>query len=878
MCKSIIAGLCAICTSLSWGIGASQEWVKNYVTNTSAPTNIMDTVQEWVKEYVTNTSPSTNTIDEILGILNDKTNDEIKIDEDGRLYYTILEKSGTTYTNKVYYLTPGAIEVTEGDYYAARIAESSNDMYKVGDIYAMTRKVGDNDSFYLVKGNQVFEVNENSDHDYITFESSDGRFKYEGDLVEKVRLIQTSASGNEIGYVTFEAIKVFQKTWETALGEDNFETYNHNNVYLQIAWCNKDTPSEQSYQITCNLPRARMMMMRSVGLPEQPTIITIPMRAVPLGNLVDTIDYAAAHGYQVEYNGEWVTPTHENCWATPEVIIPQEDWYNLENWVELPIIVETYYQSDDGLWYPTEKKIRKIDALKTLLAAFPDTHIPPRPWSGFELTAKEDCRITENHIFGKDCRCIVCGHQRKHCFENASNSRCARCTNKYDTYKTDIRGQIIKTGESETACGASPLDADDGLDEDVYREDLHGGWFHEGKGDDETYNCSCECGFFSVRKHEKEHTYNFKEGDIPDDAWSKYDRYGYMDGIHHFALFTCTRCNDAQKEVKERHEIIANPSEPAEYYDSEYHEVQGYCRICGYGNGEGDEEDVSYTLEPHEKDENCYCAECGETMHTWYTYECGKYENVFCIDCGIEHSTESSDGEYYDDPKHEFGYPLPEDHEDYYNLHECACGITYEEHQWENGVCVICDVRKQGGVKCASKKSNKPNSDGIIEAPSNQNHTENRDNSGGFLAHSFNRSTGLPMLEEGCEDCGGNFWLDYADAIASWDKLAEWKLSCISGEVGIERSGGLPEQLIDVLGDVDAAFHEVRQGSMTKGTVFSATINYDPVEYEREVTISNFGFIGTDSITVKGQDYRGKAFYQGVVVEDKKYGRVIEWF
>ena len=92
--------------------------------------------QEWVKDYVQKSTVSTNLIDALNQILASKYDDEIKTDAEGRLYYTVLEKVNGSYTNTVHYLTPSSSEERLGTFYGAIVTESVNGFFKTGDTLA----------------------------------------------------------------------------------------------------------------------------------------------------------------------------------------------------------------------------------------------------------------------------------------------------------------------------------------------------------------------------------------------------------------------------------------------------------------------------------------------------------------------------------------------------------------------------------------------------------------------------------------------------------------------------------------------------------------------------------------------------------------------
>lgn len=847
MFKSIITGAFALLASMSWGIGASQEWVKDYITRSA---------------------PTTNIVDSINAILQSKTDDEIHVDAGGNLYYTVLECIDGYYTNTVHYLRPSNSTWNKGTHYGAIVKDSTYSTFKRGEILAWGRDTGG--SFWLVNGTRKLfaeEYDENTSTGTIrkvSIGTEDGNMEAEfANTQKECTLIRKDASGNELSFVTLEPMLMTQETWAKTAANSGV-TYE--GVTNSITWAEDATVSESTLSLTFNVPVA---MFRSGGAPTaQPTTINILFLPYPVGNMVDTIEYAAANGYVVDYYGEMQTPTPDNCWAEPSMIYDPRDWNNLANWAVLPQTVTAYYQADDGLWYETQKKIRTLTALENLLKAYPGVQFPPRAWPGFKLVAKEDCRKSGDHIYGEKCICINCGHQRNHVFEIVAEGKCARCINHLDNWVTDIHGQKKKKGVKEQTCALSPHQAGG----EWFDIGLHSGWHHDYYEMNESYNCSCECGFYSLKPDGNllMHLFNYTEGDpIEDGAWSKYNKQGQMDGIHHFARFQCERDCSACKEVKERHEIAINPDEredgSAEYVDAENHHAPGYCAKCGFGQAEGEE---ALILEEHQKDDNCFCRLCQTSCHNWHTRPCGKYQNAYCADCGAESADDEAGLK-----GHAYPVALGEHHAQYRTHHGCVCGLgELEPHNFVDGVCA-CGVKEKQGVKCASKR-NRSN-----ETTSENGHDENCEHSGGFYCSDPNATSsggGEDDTSGICPDCGGSFWTDYPDAKAVADKAAKWEWTIRDGSGTPAKMDGSTLTLTDALAYVKMTVSAAEESRKWAGTTIEVIIYFNPVT-EKTVTVENFSFFGNTVFTIKGNFYKDTARYYGTIVEDPDWGTVIKW-
>lgn len=853
MHKSIFSVFLALLASVSFGIGASQEWVKNYF-NTAAPT--------------------ANIIDSVNAILNAKNDDEIKVTKDGQILFTTLECVNGIYTNVTHYLTPSSAQWIKGTYHGVIITSSTDPVHKRGEIFALVYDKYDGSTYYVNGEDRQLEVKtiekDGATHLWV------GDLGWEGEtpLTSKRCVVENKdAKGNTTSYFVLEPFLMFEETWKSLVPED----YNFTHDPSTIPWANDAVAAERKLEMVCTygMPMRRMMM-RSAGLPEQPTAIVIKFRSFPAAEYVDTIEYAAAWGYMVDIDGKLELPTKENCWAEPTEIIPQHLWHQVECWIDCEgdtlkpsQVVTVYVKSEyDGLYYPQEKKIRSLTALKNLLAQYPDS-FPPFAWPSFTLTAKTDCRKTGDHIFGENCECIVCGHQREHKFFDAKDEfRCSRCENEFDEYTTNWRGEKKKKGKTTgQICGITPKQAGG----DVSELALHSGWWHQSIDGDTTYNCSCECGFYSTNKDGHRLAHEYDPDAVP--VWRKANNKGEMDGIHHFAYSSCVRCKDALKEIKERHELEIPEGErdngSAEPYNTEFHHADGVCKICSFG--ENDDE-TAFILEEHafhtDSDNPCFCRLCNQEIHSWQLFVCGSKMNQKCERCGKLDDT----GVDSANKGHEYGKPLSEGHEKYFTHHACHCGFgELEPHNFVNGKCTVCGAGQMPQVKCASKRNRNGNSSKTDE------HMANCDNLGGFFCNDYDEDLGIvPDGSEGnCPYCGGNFFTDYPEAKKYADKAAKWTMEIKGGEKDTKQTGE-STTLTGALFTLSAQFKAVNNADYFKGNAISVKIFFNPTATKTHEF--NFPFLGTGVKTIAlGDGFAECAEYRGIIIDHPKHGTVISW-
>lgn len=835
MRKNIIAGVCALLSAGAWAIGASQEWVRHYISSAAPTTNIVDSMQ---------------------AIVQSQMDDELHVDADSRVYYRALECIDGIYTNTVHYLTPSSAAVRKGSHMGAIVTDSNDPMFPVGEMWAFVQP--STGPMLLVNGGRKLTAVERGD---IMEFYGEGNVYGISPLTNKACVVETKDSaGNVQRYFKVEPMLMWEDTWTNLAAVSG---YSYGSTSSVITWARDAECAEIAVDMTFNAPARTFMMRNAGGFEQQPTTITIKLKATPDIPYFPTIEWAAANGYTVNYYGEDVVPTKDNCWAEPSTTTDPNDWNKLENWVVLPQTTTVYYQADDGLWYPIEKKVRTSEALANLLAGYPDVRIPPRPWPGFQLVAKEDCRRSGDHIYGEGCECINCGHQRDHAWGNVTDSTCARCVNHYDDYTIDRHGNKKKNGTKDIQCGMTPKQAGG----EVFDLGLHAGWHHQNVEGDETHNCSCECGFYAADNHTLPHSFPDVDG-MQIDEWSKYDKNGNMDGIHHFALFECVRCHDARKEIKERHELAVNleKREPGscEWVDNAFHNAVGYCEKCGFGQSDGED---ALILEAHDLDDECWCELCQTYNHNFHARQCGRYANSYCIECGKE----NEDGAAGVDRGHDYGVALDEHDEKYRTHHQCYCSLgELQEHTFVNGACEVCGVRQKQGVKCASKKKGPkaPDSSGPNDASV---HTADRSGTGGFF------STNPEGGDAGeCPDCGGHFFHDYPSAKHFVSLPGAWSVRIAGATETVLSWHGKDAALTNTLRNISAMSGIIQSHRQNIGTSVEIKIYWNPQTFTT-VTVDGFYFLPSTSYVVYGETWGNTATYSGTVVSDPDWGTVIEW-
>ena len=399
---------------------------------------------------------------------------------------------------------------------------------------------------------------------------------------------------------------------------------------------------------------------------------------------------------------------------------------------------------------------------------------------------------------------------------------------------------------------------------------MHSGWWHQSVDGDTTFNCSCECGFYSTDKdgHSLAHEYD------PDAVlvWSKANDKGEMDGIHHFAYSTCVRCNAAKKEIKERHELEIPEGEredgSAEPFDTEFHHADGVCKICGFG--ETDDE-TAFILEEHafhtDSDNPCFCRLCNQEIHSWQLFVCGSKMNQKCERCGKLDDT----GVDSANKGHEYGKPLSEGHEKYFTHHACHCGFgELERHTFVNGKCTVCGAGQMPQVKCASKRNRNGGTSKEDE------HMANCDHLGGFFCNDYDEDLGIvPEGSEGaCPYCGGNFFADYPEAKKYADKPAMWTMEIKGGEKDTKQTGS-GATLTSALFTLSAQTKAVNTADYFGGNFISVKIYFNPTS--TKTYKFNFHFLPDVNTITLGSGFAECAEYRGIIIDHPKHGTVISW-
>lgn len=393
-----------------------------------------------------------------------------------------------------------------------------------------------------------------------------------------------------------------------------------------------------------------------------------------------TRDYAADVDLVsiVDEYGNSVRPTAENCDADPEFVYPRANWEDPANWLpeisrDNPLSVSIpVWDAESATWVSRTRRIRSLDTLLGLIASsYPDTRLIAQPWPGYTLTPVKTCRTTGAHVYGADCRCIACGHRREHDYGGASATRCARCQNEFDLYRTE-RGRFIllARGGSGEMCGATPSPDDT----DCADLALHGGFRDEtppGDAPDPNFNCSCECGYYSLAANPLAH--DWPEAD-ESAIWSPTDADGNDDPEYHWRQVACSRCRTATRWTNEPHDLAVDETRregDSDYLDDERHNAPGTCETCGRHG---------LTVEEHERDENCRCRWCDRIVHEYRQIACGPYSNAYCIHC-----QQAKNGSAI---RHAGWYAFTAGDSRHDTMHHCLCGRAVGDHVFRNHACV----------------------------------------------------------------------------------------------------------------------------------------------------------------------------------------------
>ncbi len=424
----------------------------------------------------------------------------------------------------------------------------------------------------------------------------------------------------------------------------------------------------------------------------------IPLLLKPI-NKVDSFEWAATIGYTID--GE--VPTAKDYTATPKTTYYETDYENLENWCNLPMVVsykETYTDEATGETFTRDEQmtIKGLRSLKNLLkdigAAFPPPWVAP--------TFKKEVKTCKNgkaeHIFGADCLCIVCKEERRdHYFEFVEDSKCARCSNYYDSYDTNKDGNLVlkePQGGNEVCNATVPKN-----DPKYAGKEYHAGW-HDEDVEDTLYNCSCECGYFAWNAEHYQHDFEAAKADHT--GWSHLNEDGTEDTQNHWKEANCARCEEATMWISDPHTLEAAETGDGDYkwVDWSYHSTSGVCaKTCGY-TGEIKSE--------HEPDKNCYCAKCGGYAHSWEHIHCATstgwdLESLYyrCIHCGkcakgYNHGSrppKNEDEIKWEDEAVAHYYGTFRDEE----VHSCYCGSFSQPHDFrdsrgdESDTCRVCN-------------------------------------------------------------------------------------------------------------------------------------------------------------------------------------------
>lgn len=547
--------------------------------------------------------------------------------------------------------------------------------------------------------------------------------------------------------------------------------------------------------------------------------------------------------------------------AEPEISPSPTEWHDPMRWFKsypndpFPLKVLVQYDDPDLGTYTREKRINN---LKTLLNLNGVVIVKPYPFPSFREKDIHKYCDRGDHIWGADCKCIICDVQREHnyTFDFVGEGKCARCSNHFSEYEDDKDGVPYPTGEKEEVCDKH-CDLDD--------EAFHRGWHDVDFPEVDDLYCDCECEFYHKTKIMK-HKFPSEESlDNPETVWRDAE-----DGLHHYADLRCERDCGGSKKVLRDHtpdEAVPLPDDVNQvyvYHNEHSHLKHAACSANGCAF-------VGWIEEPHDIDEEtCWCDKCESYCHLYEGVQCGLMVNSYCIRCG-----QSKGG---DNGGHMYGYPLTEEDEDYDMAdthHKCFCGKgELEKHTFENGKCIVCGDGEKTGVKCASKKKGPKATDGSsVDAPNDaSSHIGDRSNTGGFYCISDPSGSGA----DGCPDCGGNFFYDYPDAKFFVDLPGAWSMR-ITGVPDAELFwNGKDAKLSKTLLSVNSMAGIIQNYRENIGATIEINIYWEPSSFTT-VKIENFAFLTSSSFVVYGETWNKTATYTGTIIDDPDWGVVIEW-
>ena len=390
----------------------------------------------------------------------------------------------------------------------------------------------------------------------------------------------------------------------------------------------------------------------------RPVMNTLPILDAPMCDMVDSFAFAM--------NGE----TSETHTADPSEVPDPNQWNDPNRWFSsfpaspFPLVITVEITQPSGQVVQKEMKIRNLDKLKELGVA-----ILSKEWNPPKFTKKlKDCE--RGHVYGKDCKCIVCGAQRAHAWgwEESGMDECAKCMNEFDTFTEDRNGvKIPDGGTTGEKCLHKCTDGD---------ELWHRVWHHTAVEDTDDFSCDCQCGYYKYPN--RRHAHDFSDENTIEE-WRDSG-----DGVHHEAELECHRACGKVKKVKNKHEadttaplpdgevreyrkIPVKDSEGRDSFDIDYHLTQGVCQANGCGF-------VGWMREKHDLgsgSEACYCADCEEYFHDMITVGCGGFVNRYCVRCAYGYN-ENAD-------RHDFSHAKPGDWE----KHTCACGLEKHRHHFD---------------------------------------------------------------------------------------------------------------------------------------------------------------------------------------------------
>ncbi len=567
--------------------------------------------------------------------------------------------------------------------------------------------------------------------------------------------------------------------------------------------------------------------------------------------------------------------------ADPKISPSPTEWQDPMRWFQsypndpFPLKVLVQFDDPDFGTYTREKRINNLKTLQNLNGV---EIVRPYPFPSFREKDIHKYCDRGDHIWGADCKCIICKVQREHnyTFDFVGEGECARCSNHLSEYEDDKDGVPYPTGEKKEVCNKH-CDLDD--------ETFHRGWHDVDFPDVDDLYCDCDCEFFHNKKTMKHQFPSEESLDSDNTVWLDTN-----DGLHHYADLRCERdCGGSKKVLRDHKTDESTPlpdgvEQVYQYVNEHSHKKYAACSASGCTF-------VGWIEEPHDIDEEtCWCDKCKSYCHQYEGLQCGLMVNFYCSRCGQSKGA--------DKDEHMYGYALTEEDEDFEKAdthHRCFCGEgELEKHIFENGKCVVCGYGEKTPPthRCRYKsyKNNLSNTD--------ENHTESSpgifpddpDNSTGKSCTSCNRNITEDIPEHHRARIKDVLGYEPSDVPWCWHDSTAKCTSSHNNSFGLHVTNSTSYAIGEDLG-LGMTFNFVAElanswlGTYTRiaknqqmDVAFMTTIHY-PYDIVSTLTVTQFLYF-VDHVMVKPKEHLvyGELDYMGETVKDEESGNIgIKW-